>query len=102
MDFRKSIPEEIRKANIRLHKKAIAFGKDERAENPAHGVIMTIIGVFMLAILASALLPTALNSLTAVNSSWGAGVVSTYTALPVIIVLVVLVSALGLAYKAVE
>ena len=75
------------------------FVNDERGEIKA--VVMVIIGVFILAILAGTLLPTALQSLTAGrNGSWAAGVLGAYDAISVIITVVVVVAEIALVYKA--
>ena len=76
------------------------LGMDEKADA---GVFKLIIGVFIVAILVGALIPTAINSVVAGKNStgtWDPGTTATYGALPILIVVVIVAILAGLAYMA--
>ena len=76
------------------------LGKDEHAEA---GLFRLVMGVFIVAILVGALIPTAIQSITdGRNTSWAAGVLSTYDALPILVVIAVIAIIAGIAYRAFE
>ena len=64
----------------------------------ATNVVGLVVAVFIVAILASALLPTAFNSMFGANtSSWDEGTVAIWNVLPIIFIIVVLLGVLVLA-----
>ncbi len=61
-------------------------------------VVMLVVGVFIVAILASALLPTAFTAMfTANTSEWDSGTVAIWNILPIIFIIAVLLGVLVLA-----
>lgn len=92
--FRNVIKTAERKARKVFEK----MGKDERAEA---NLFKMVIGVFIVAILIGALIPTAITSIMGANQTgWDAGTIATYDALPILIVVAVIAVIAGLAYKA--
>ena len=74
------------------------LGKDEHAEA---GLFKLIMGLFIVAILVGALIPTAVQSvINGRNTSWATGVLSTYDAIPILVVIAVIAVIAGLAYRA--
>ncbi len=76
------------------------LGKDEKADA---GIFKLVIGVFIVAILVGALIPTAVNSIILgknASGTWDAGTTATFGALPILIVIVIVAVLAGLAYKA--
>ena len=68
------------------------------------GVIKLVIGIFLLAILAGSLLPTALDSLANGNESgeWPKQETTIYGVLGVLLLVAIVAGIAGLAYKAFE
>jgi Flp pilus assembly pilin Flp len=68
------------------------FGKDETGYVEVFkGLVVAVVAIVVISILVSALIPTAITSIVAVNTTtWGAGSISMWSALPIFIVLVVL------------
>jgi len=61
-------------------------------------VVGLVVGVFLVAILASALLPTAFDAMfTANTSSWDTGTVAIWNVLPIIFIIAVLLGVIALA-----
>jgi len=86
------------KAEIMARKVFEKLGKDEKADA---GLFKLVIGVFIVAILIGALIPTAINSIVVANTTgWDAGTVATYNALPILIIVVIVAVLAGLAYRA--
>jgi Tfp pilus assembly protein PilE len=86
------------KAEIMARKVFEKLGKDEKADA---GLFKLVIGVFIVAILIGALIPTAITSIVEVNKTgWEACTTATYNALPILIVVVIVAVLAGLAYRA--
>lgn len=86
------------KAEIMTRKVFEKFGMDEKAEA---GVFKLVMGLFIVAILVGALIPTAITSVSSANTTgWDAGTIATYNALPVMLTVAVIAVIAGLAYKA--
>lgn len=87
-----------RKAEIMARAVFDKLSMNEKAEA---GIFKLIMGLFIIAILIGALIPSALQSvINGRNASWSAGVLSTYDALPILIVVAVIAVIAGLAYRA--
>ena len=68
-------------------------------------VLKLVIGVFLIAILAAALMPTAINQITAgsnASGTWTASETSTWGALGILLIVAVIAAVAGIAYKAFE
>jgi uncharacterized membrane protein YdbT with pleckstrin-like domain len=66
-------------------------------------LIMGIIALFIIVLLSSAIIPTSITSVTATNTTgWGAGAISMWTTLPVIIVLVIFLIVLAVAIAVIK
>ena len=77
------------------------FEKLKMDEKADAGIFKLIIGVFLIAILVGALIPTAITAIMGANqTNWDAGTTATYNAIPILIVVVVIAVLAGLAYKA--
>lgn len=75
-----------------------SFRKDTKGES---NLFKLVIGVFIIAILVGALIPTAINSIMAANQTgWDAGTIATYDSLAILIVVCIVAVLAGLAYKA--
>jgi len=86
------------KAGTMARKVFDKLGMDEKAEAGAFKLVMAI---FIVAILVGALIPTAIESLiSGRNASWSSGVLSSYDALPILIVVAIIAVIAGIAYKA--
>lgn len=72
-------------------------------ENAEGDIFKLVIGVFIVAILVGALIPTAVNSIVTgknVSGTWDAGTTATYGSLPILITIVIVAVLAGLAYRA--
>ena len=77
----------------------------EHSEKAEAGVIKLIVGVFVVAILGGALLPTGIDALIAGSNSsgtWTASQTATYDTISILIIIAVVVGIVGLAYKAMD
>ena len=77
----------------------------EHSEKAEAGIIKLVIGVFIIAILGGALLPTGIDSLIAGSNgsgTWSASETSTYDSIVIMLIIVVVAALAGLAYKAFE
>ena len=87
--------ERMAKRYVRKH---YAFVHDSRGEA---NVIKLIMGVFIIAILVSALIPTSINSIVSGRcATWSANVLATYDSITILIVVVIVAILAGLAYRA--
>lgn len=67
------------------------------------GAIMAIVALVVVAILASALIPTAITSIVGVNTTtWGTGAIAMWGVIGIFVVLCVLLIFVGIAIKAVD
>ena len=69
------------------------------------GILKLIIGVFLVAVMAGALLPSGINSLVAgknASGTWDAGTTSSFGAIQILIIVAVIAGIAGLAYKSME
>lgn len=72
-----------------------AFGMTE--------LIMGIVALFIVVLLASAIIPTSITSVVATNTTtWGAGAISMWGTLPTIIVLVIFLIVLAIAIAVIK
>lgn len=81
-------------------KTVMSFEMNNRAEM---GVIKLVIAVFLIAILAGALLPTAIDSLEAgknASGSWTASETSTFGAIGILLIVAIIAGIAAIAYKA--
>jgi len=77
-----------------------AMMNDDRGEM---GVIKLVIAVFLIAILAGALLPTAIDSIEAGKNSsgtWTASETSTFGAIGILLIVAIIAGVAAIAYKA--
>lgn len=76
--------------------------EQEKAEA---GLIKLLIGLFIVAILAGALLPTGINAIIAgknQSGTWTSAESSTYGAIVILLIIVVVAALAGMAYKALD
>ena len=93
-----SIVEKAEKMATKFVRDNFSFVKDSRAEA---NVIKLIMGVFIIAILVSALIPTSINSIVSGRcATWSANVLATYDSITILIVVVIVAILAGLAYRA--
>ena len=93
------------KALQKLHFASFLAKESFKDEKASAELFKLVIGVFIIAILGGALLPTGLDALvTGSNESgtWTPGMTSTYDAIGIILLVVVIAGLAGLAYKAVS
>jgi len=77
------------------------LGMDAENSKAEASLFKLVIGVFIVAILIGALIPTAIQSIVGANQTgWDAGTIATYDALPILIVVVIVAVLAGLAYRA--
>jgi len=66
-------------------------------------LIMGIIALFIIVLLATAVIPTSINQVTTTNTTtWGSGAISMWSTLPIIIVLVIFLIVLAVAIAVIK
>lgn len=86
--------------------KLIAKMEEFRTHEGALGMtdlIMGIVALFIIVLLSSAIIPTSITAVTATNTTtWGAGAISMWSTMPVIIVLVIFLIVLAIAIAVIK
>ena len=86
-------------------KLTFAMNVFEHSEKAEMSAIKLVIGVFIIAILGGALLPTGIDALIAGSNgsgTWTASETNTYDAIVIILIIVVVAALAGMAYKAID
>lgn len=92
----------IGKYKAKLVKKFESFKENTQAFGMTE-LIMGIIALFIIVLLSSAIIPTSITAVTATNTTtWGAGAISMWGTLPVIIVLVIFLIVLAVAISVIK
>lgn len=96
MDFSK-LTIGYRMAKIQADAILKELSMNEKGETEA---IKLVVGIFLVAVLAGALLPSGINSVVAGrNTSWSAGTLGAYDAISILLVVAVIAAIAGIAMR---
>jgi uncharacterized membrane protein (UPF0182 family) len=97
-----SVKNMVQKQIVKQLDKLEKFRDDKKAFAMTE-LIMGVVALFIVILLVSAIIPTSITAVVATNTTtWGAGAISMWGSLPVIIVLVIFLIVLAIAIAVIK